>query len=183
LVEAKAYYASLGYTYIEVPWEVEEKVSKITKPPERKEYQLNSGVLVASGEQSFLQLLKDKNLEPGSYQCITPCFREEPVIDEIHKPYFMKLELINTDFPFKPTLDKMIQDAYNFFSKRIECKIIRTESANHHEDHQYDIVTADKEIELGSYGMRWNHEHIGKMWLYGTGLAEPRFSDTIKNMG
>jgi hypothetical protein len=183
LVEAKAYYASLGYDYIDVPWEVEECVSKITKPIDRKEYHLNHGVLVASGEQSFLQMIKNGNLPHGSYQCITPCFRQEPVIDETHKPYFMKLELIETAFPFKPALDQMIQHAYDFFSRRVKCKIVKTTAVNDCEDNTYDIVTVDGEIELGSYGMRWNHEHIKRMWLYGTGLAEPRFSDIINKMG
>lgn len=42
----------------------------------------------------------------------------------------------------------------------------------------YDIVTDLQKIELGSYGIR-QHPSVGR-WVYGTGLAEPRYSYAIE---
>jgi len=172
LVEAKKHYSECGYKYIEVPWEVEHKVEKITKPKNLKSYKLNSGRLVASGEQGFLQLMKDGTLPTGSFQCITPCFRDE-VVDAIHAPYFMKLELIKTINPSRLTLNNIIEDAQKFFSRYVECKVVETG------DFMYDIVSEKTNIELGSYGLR-QHNLVGN-WVYGTGLAEPRLSYVIEN--
>ena len=35
-------------------------------------------------------------------------------------------------------------------------------------------------IEVGSYGSRSIHDHL---WVYGTGLAEPRFSQALRVRG
>ena len=42
-------------------------------------------------------------------------------------------------------------------------------------DEGYDIVLNG--IEVGSYGIR-QHENL--RWIYGTGIAEPRFSTALK---
>lgn len=175
LVHAQMHYRSFGFESIEVPWEVEPEVEAITKPKGLISYPLNDGVLVASGEQGFLQLMKDKKLNAGAYQTITPCFRDEAVKDTYHHPYFMKLELIYAHCDSYINLSQMVEYAWRFFYGHIRCKIVSTG------DNMYDIITCDKGIELGSYGIR-NHPLVGS-WVYGTGLAEPRLSNTIENMG
>lgn len=175
LVTAQDYYEKLGYKNIDVPWEVESKIEKITKPVGLKSYKLNKGRLIASGEQGFLQLMKDGKLPNGMYQCTTPCFRDE-VVDDLHKPYFMKVELIKVG-PIETFLNlvRVIQHPLDFFSQYVKCKVIATG------DLTMDIVTEKNEIELGSYGIR-KHKLVGE-WIYGTGLAEPRLTYVLENMG
>lgn len=172
LVEASNYYTSQGYKYVELPWEVDNTTSDITKPPECKDYKLNDGVLVASGEQSFLQLIIDDKLTFGKYQGITPCFRHEYQYDDMHKPYFMKLELIKYGINLNSIdLVDILNKAINFFNNYIECEVIKI--ANF----QFDIVTKNNKIELGSYGYR---QYKDIEWIYGTGLAEPRLTEALK---
>lgn len=175
LVEAQNFYKEYGFVPLEVPWEVDADVEAITKPTGLKSYPLNDGVLVASGEQGFLQLMKEKKLEPGSYQTITPCFRDEVYKDVYHLPYFMKLELILAHNDSYIDLTHVVEVAWRFFTKHIRCKIVNMGNQS------FDIVSFEKGIELGSYGIR-NHPLVGS-WIYGTGLAEPRLTCTIENMG
>jgi phenylalanyl-tRNA synthetase alpha subunit len=125
------------------------------------------GYLVASGEQGFIELMIRENLV-GKYFTITPCFREEKY-DELHLPYFMKLELIDTEVDNKK-LPAMINDAKRFFDNYLETKVIPTKDG-------YDIVSAKSNIELGSYGIRAYKEFL---WVYGTGVAEPRLSQVLE---
>lgn len=178
LLEAKHYYSDQGYKYVEVPWFVPLETSAITCPPDRTPFALGKhGYLVASGEQSFLQMIRDEKLPPGKYQCITPCFRDEPKIDELHQYGFMKLELIDTreGCVWSAQLDWMVNEALEYFrSNGVMCNLDR------YQDGQ-DIVGWRKDtkqwIELGSYGIR-NHPLVGT-WIYGTGCAEPRLSQVI----
>src|SRR5207244_3422525 len=87
------YYKSNGFKYIEVPWTVDEDISNMTKPSDRKNFYVNDKVLIASAEQSLMQLIKENKLNYGKYVTLTPCFRDE-IVDDIHKQYFMKTELM-----------------------------------------------------------------------------------------
>lgn len=160
------YYTSLNYEYVEVPWMVTESIVSITKPPNSRIFKTFNGCLVASGEQSFLEIRHD--LCPAkSYQCVTPCFRDEKY-DELHLPYFMKNELIHVLWKRENpehALDKMIRDALGFF---LHGKIVKTEFG-------FDIEIEG--IEVGSFGIR---EHEGFRWVYGTGCAEPRLSQAYE---
>lgn len=174
LSDAERYYKNkLKSTYIEVPWLVSENTRKITS--DSIEFITNYGQLVGSAEQGFLQLILDNKLSLSNdkyYHSISPCFREDN-IDAIHEHFFMKLELIylpkNTTELKK--LDKMIKVANFFFSKYTKTKVINTSYLN------FDIVTKETDIELGSYGIR---EYNGIKWIYGTGVSLPRLSIAIK---
>lgn len=160
------FYEQYGYKRIEAPWTVSEFTAKVTAPPEAVLFQLkhNDKCLVASGEQSFLYLYLKDFLPKGQFQTITPCFRFES-FDDTHSKYFLKNELIKTDKVDEDELLRMVQKCYQFFSSYIpNLDIIRTSIG-------YDINY--KDIEIGSYGIR-SCTYLD--WIYGTGLAEPRFS-------
>jgi len=182
------YYSLNGYQYIQTPWLVNENTSNITKPNEKKNFFINDRVLVASGEQSFLELINKKELESGQYyQTTTPCFRDE-IEDPQHKTYFMKTELIYFEYiehdyenqiaRLKKEVDKMANTiCKNFFSKYLPVKVINLPNQSLDHYYLYDIVTDDNNmVELGSYGIR---THGGIIWAYGTGCAEPRLSYAV----
>lgn len=172
-VEALDHYEKLGYMYTDVDWTVYEDISVFTKPTNYKDFFIDEKVLVASGEQSFLQKIDDNKLPlKGRYCCITPCFRDD-VKDSLHGNYFMKLELIETKDVNGVMLHSMINDAFNFFKNYINCKIVKNE------DNSFDIlgIVKNKEFELGSYGIR---KFKDLEFIYGTGLAEPRLGKLLE---
>lgn len=161
------YYEGLGYQRIESPWTVTEDISRITKPQEKEDYKISNKkkVLVASGEQSFLYLYLKGFLPKGKFQTVTPCFRDE-VFDTFHTKYFMKNELIVTDFVDQNTLVQAMYDAKHFYDDVLgrSVDIVSTREG-------FDLVY--KGIELGSYGIR----HCDFLsWIYATGCPEPRLS-------
>jgi hypothetical protein len=157
------HYESLGYPYMEVPWVVSREAIAVTLPENATATSVQYGDLVGSGEQSFIELML-RGQAVLKACCITPCFRIEDRYDDLHHPYFMKLELINTDATTK-NLRQMILDARGFFQKYTDVAIEQTGPDT------YDIVDRDQGIELGSYGFR---EFNGRRFIYGTGLALPR---------
>lgn len=176
LNDAIEYYTDHGYRFISVPWIVPRDTTDITKPLERRPVSTFMGDLVGSGEQGFIQLMKEGKLPRGKYCCLTPCFRDEEVYDEIHLPYFMKVELINTGkYPFSAwhAVEDMADDALEFLNQGVYCKRIELEDRTCVEGKSIDIVTSTKSIELGSYGHR---KFDDLEWVYGTGIAEPRYS-------
>ncbi len=177
LAEAKSFYQSYNYNYnyIDVPWKCNKESYQLTCPYDSSlpEFEFNStknGYLVASGEQSFIEMMFNNTIKPGMYQTITPCFREEKEYSDQTRPWFMKLELCHILYDSQ-SLDKelllklMINMVINFFENYIsDLALIPT-------DIGFDLVSSG--IELGSYGYR----QAGKYeYLYGTGVAEPRFS-------
>lgn len=174
LADSLSFYEQKGYKRIEAPWWVPSSIVDITRPKDEKEgyfLQKNQKELVASGEQSFLYLANQGLLPEGKYQTITPCFREE-VQGPMRRKFFMKNELIIAGSQDTDKLNELIEDCYNFFKKYIEnsnkLEIIQT-------DLGYDINYNN--IELGSYGVR---ETSFLKWIYGTGIAEPRFSRALR---
>jgi seryl-tRNA synthetase len=161
------FYSSIGYKYIEAPWFVSDESMAVTCPPDRRCFNTFAGNLVASGEQSFIEMRKI--MKPGRYCCATPCFRDESSVDDLHLLYFFKVELINVapDDTEDATLDT-IQDALEFF-KRYGNTIRRVRT-----DIGHDLYMGD--VEIGSYGFR---SYDGFDWIYGTGCAEPRLSQAI----
>ena len=167
------YYQNFGYKMKNLDWLVNADVACFTKPVEKRLFYINEKTLVGSGEQSFLQLIDDNKLEPGRYCGITPCFRDE-IVDDLHHIYFMKIELINTIDVNLDSLNNMIDDAKTFFKKWFPVEVIETGL------NAFDIIDSKNKIELGSYGMR---KFNNTRYLYGTGLAEPRFSYVLnKNL-
>lgn len=178
IADAVEFYRARGYVYREdAPWMVSQAAYHATKPPGAEDIIVEWGdaphsYMVASGEQSFLQLMLD-GVGLKRAVCVTPCFRVEKYNDW-SKPYFMKAELINTHDVDQGHLIHMISDACAYFGQFVETRVITTG------DFSYDIVTKDGRIELGSYGIR-SAEINGKEyeWIYGTGCAEPRLSKAI----
>lgn len=182
MARASAYYDKLGYRYIEAPWIVDPKFANLTGPTQRT-YQLypiaKEGVLVASGEQSFIQLLDQGSLRDGKFFTVTPCFRDDE-LDKFHQRYFLKLELFATPGDLA-TLLEMVVDAKNFFIKeqtgiKPTIRSMPQERPTDIVGSNFDIVTQSG-IELGSYGVR-DIPEVGS-WCFGTGVAEPRYSRAL----
>ena len=155
-----------------VPYLVDPDIMEWTCPPgvvDRRMTHYNGKQYVASAEQSFLQLEKDGEIEPGTKPLIalTPCYRDEPILDETHFNIFLKLEIF--DYNPRGPVDYSV-----FWAKRmslfflefdLKTDIIQT-------DIGYDVMYGD--LELGSFGERISPKGIP--YVYGTGLAEPRAS-------
>lgn len=172
IAAAEAYYEAAGFKKIDVPWVIDRQAYQATFPEGRFPFFTLGGFLPASGEQSFIQLLLDGKLSPGRYQCTTPCFRDESEYDEIHLPYFYKVELIEIT-PQAKSWIPLAELARVFFSRYCETEIAYYKVLPFEEN---DIVEKSTKIELGSYGRR---HYKGLMWNYGTGLAEPRLSQVL----
>lgn len=180
------FYTGVGFEYIDVPWIVSEKSVAATAPVGVRMFNTFAGELVASGEQSFIEIRKrlmGATGFPALFQCVTPCFRDEPVNDDLHLQYFMKNELIAVCHPthdknYIPwaAIDFLIRNALVFFKKFVKdhdaIRVVSTPQDN-------SVVNTDiliNDIEVGSYGYRHYEDFC---WVYGTGIAEPRFSQAI----
>lgn len=165
---AITYYSGLGYRYVEAPWIVTSEAVNVTLPPGRTAYTTMGGVLVGSAEQSFIHMALNGMLGEGDYVAATPCFRDDAV-DQLHQQTFFKVELISlSPQPLEPSLvasmARMAQDFFTHMPGGDEAVIVRTQEG-------FDIELHG--VELGSYGYR---SYAGWHWIYGTGLAEPRYS-------
>jgi tRNA synthetases class II core domain (F) len=179
LHRACLHYSSLGYQQKETPWVIPENYGKTTKPHIDKSFVHNNDMfkkqaheLVGSAEQGFIYLLLNNLLPKGKYFSVSPCFRVDNY-DSTHLPWFMKLELLiyspeNED----EYLKSILNDAFNFLNINSDnqCEIVSLE------DGTYDINLNG--LEIGSYGIR-NIENI--KYIYGTGIALPRFNVANKN--
>ena len=177
IAAATHYYETKGYKEIEVPWIISLDSMLITRPKGARLFSTFAGELVASGEQSFLEI-RDQ-LKPGKYQCVTPCFRDEQIHDGLHHQYFIKNELIWVLEPWKPghtvyndILDMIIKDARDFFNAYGNTVVIDSPLNNAEGNQDIEI----NGIEVGSYGYR-SYEDFH--WIYGTGCAEPRLTMSL----
>lgn len=173
--QAINHYQERGYVYMDdAPWIVGHMAYNATKPKGAKDvfYSTKDGPTlhpVASGEQSFIQMMLDGQPIKRAI-CVTPCHRAEPKIDTLHRPYFMKAELINAQDVDGGHLIHMIHDACAFFEHFFPVRVVETETG-------YDIVEKGTRFELGSYGIRDVAVNGKRLrWIYGTGCAEPRLS-------
>lgn len=180
LAEAIEFYSQRGYHYLETPWIVDHRYTEVTKPAGRRDFYCLDGYLVASGEQSFMSAMHFGELEPGGkYQTVTPCFRDEAV-DELHQTWFLKLELIwyRPNLPVKyGAVYSVMNDANSLMSRHIKTQrtspgMCSEDPTAKHGAFTYDIESVEG-IELGSYGYR---RLLSEHWIYGTGLALPRFT-------
>lgn len=180
IAEAVDYYEDRGYSRIESPWMVSRAISDLTKPvgcstySVKKETRVGEKVFVASGEQSLLYLISKGNLpKSGKFLTVTPCLRDDPW-DETHWKTFMKLELIRYgDYVSNMTVGEVADDAFSFFSRCVDP--VRLKMTDVPVSPMLDIEL--DEVEVGSYGIR---ECSFAKWVYGTGLAEPRFSRMLR---
>jgi hypothetical protein len=181
IATAISFYEKRGYRYIETPWLVSEAISDITRPETAKQYVVTKGekrkAFVASGEQGFLYLAAKGHLSPGKYQTVTPCMRND-LFDETHVKYFVKNELIVVADTFKGRQEEIVRevmaDAQTFMEAYVD-KGIRSEDVPAFRSSFNLDLTLDG-VEIGSYGYR---ECGFLKWVYGTGVAEPRFSRLV----
>lgn len=173
LSRALTYYMGNGFQYIEVPWIVPPAIHAITCPDQSRIMMVaKHGGLVGSAEQSFIALDSAGVLGKGRFVALTPCFRDEFEVDELHQRHFMKVELYRNDDTSNSALEEMIAVAELFFyldAAGGTVERVQTEEG-------FDLMLNG--IEVGSYGIR---EANGLKWVYGTGLAEPRFSTAKKH--
>lgn len=160
-----------AFKHIDVPWLVSKKAIEGTFPGYVVET-LPGMYSIGSGEQGFIELELRGELTPGRYVTLTPCFRIEPVLDELHQNYFMKAELYITDNTSVENLHGVITMCQTFFKSlafirgyEVQPEIVAKD------DGSFDIEING--IEVGSYDIR---EYEGTRWIYGTLLAEPRFT-------
>lgn len=176
LHDAQCYYEERGFKFVETPWTVPHEIASITYEMKKSDNTFyiphKDKTLVASGEQGFLSLYNKGFLPKGYFQTTTPCFRDE-TFDETHTKYFMKNELIITAVDdVEVQVEAMVSTALGFLSKygdQNKFGIVPTGRFSY--DIEYDGV------EVGSYGYR---ECSFLKWIYGTGVAEPRFSRLTK---
>ena len=200
IARAIAFYEALGYKQVEVPWRVSIDTVNITKPASvKKDDYIIAGTgkaLLASGEQGLLYLANKGMLPPGRYQTATPCFRNESY-DRYHSKQFFKVELIElltgevTGADAHERVHAMVTDARTLF-----VQLAGTDNRSKIDAFSPDdvdelampntrpidlcmIMHDDRNIELGSYGAR---RTSFASWIYGTGLAEPRFSKALAEL-
>lgn len=166
---AVEFYKALGYQYIEVPWVAPSAIIRETLPPGGKPYKLVGEPLldielVGSAEQSLLWMAKRGSLRGFTAQRfvgVSPCFRGDER-STVRQKTFMKVEL------WAPPFTEVSADAWEFF-KEEGAVVNRVTTPN-----GKDLYVAG--LEVGSYGHRTSGEIS---WTYGTGLAEPRFSQAL----
>jgi hypothetical protein len=185
LIEAAIqYYKARGFEYIEVPWVVSAKAMNVTVPSYGTK-STSDNCFVASGEQSFMQMILDGALPHGRYCCATPCYRPwDAGKSAQHQAQFFKVELIqyikdsiydSMDYWKLRYTAEMFFKRYVYGVRQIDTKDDDRQECTTHTSH--DIVT-DWGLELGSYGHR-SHFDIGA-WIYGTGVALPRLQNAME---
>lgn len=187
IADAVSFYQEQGYVYVEAPWIVPEACVRATLPDWAKLHLLvGDGALVGSAEQAFIHMVEEGRLTPGKYMAAGPCFRYEKEHDYLHQQYFFKVELIHLlepqkypDGSWKPlslmqehpgqALSYCLGAAVKFFNTQTStpAALVDTKIG-------FDLELHG--IEIGSYGIRNHGPHT---WVYGTGVAEPRFSQAL----
>lgn len=179
-----------GFIFVDLPWVVQRQYSDATRPPTAQDFETPMGSLVASGEQSFLQMWVRGELPPMQkgalgYVGWTPCFRDEPVLDQLHQTMFLKVEwFVPETFSRSPDLPKLMEIQMGVFRNlathylstsyrevKNALTIVKMDNGS------YDINACG--IEIGSYGRRGFDSHS---YAYGTGLALPRFTTALASM-
>jgi hypothetical protein len=173
IADAQDYYSEHRYTPVAVPWVIGDEAYSATIPDGVARYETLGGFLVGSAEQSFIQMLLD-GVEPlGRMQAASPCFRDEEH-DELHSPYFFKLELFDNTLPMDTkSVLSVLDDARGFMERYLPTKLVQEGPTS------WDIVSAHSGVELGSYGVRKVAEHS---WIYGTGVALPRLQQAVGSL-
>ena len=158
LMDSMNYYSSIGYVPMECSMLVDEDVIKHTLPEGKMALEHRDGLYyVGSAEQSFLQLVKNKESLCDKMMFITPCHRDEDIIDASHLNIFMKVELINL-------VENPIEDVINFYKKMLKVDVVK-----HFDKDVTDLMLNG--FEVGSYG---EGVYRNQLYYYGTGIAFPR---------
>ena len=172
--QAIKYYDTCGFKYIEAPWLINYEAVNATLPSNRygigtSSPYMESKYLPGSAEQSFIQMMIDGSIKPGKYCAAGPCYRDERV-DKLHSITFFKVELIIIGMNDEKSLNTVLIHSRHFMEQLSDCDIdiLKTNDG-------FDLLLNG--IEVGSYGIRSYKNH---KWVYGTGLALPRFDLAIK---
>ena len=180
LHRAMMHYEEDGCHFATVPYLVDPDIMEFTCPPgviDKRLTHFDGKQYVASAEQSFLQMEKEGKLDGDDLippmLALTPCYRDEYILDEVHLNIFLKLEI----FHYNPEEVRGVNWAYfwaesmqSFFAEEgLVTHIIATNIG-------YDVIT-EGGLELGSFGYRTSPK--GVQYVYATGLAEPRASIAI----
>ena len=175
-----------GYAFVDLPWVVSPEFTNATRPAwvTQEDPSTRYGNLLASGEQAFLALEQDNGLPAGfsGYVGWTPCFRDEGTFDRFHHFYFMKSEVFVpcTAANAQTELAAVIAAARQWFATELALlglpeNLLAVERISLE---QQDLVLNG--IEIGSYGIRPCAQGL---YIYGTGCAEPRFSEAARFAG
>ena len=174
LGRAVNFYKGFGFQQIETPWRITQAVYDATAPQTATPFRCRldgdrPDILVGSAEQGLLEVMW--SLRRGNYLSVSPCFRDNEV-DETHFSDFMKVELCVVD----PSSDahEWLGVLATGFAKSEAARSERVPT-----DSGFDLYCGG--IEIGSYGIR-SASIDGRTftWAYGTGLAEPRFSQAVQ---
>lgn len=172
LHEALNYYHGIGFELISAPMLVHDRYNAWTCPNNIEGIKRHSDGLgyVGSAEQSFLSLLHSdqSKYSDGMYCMVTPCVRNEPVLDDLHYEVFLKVELISTRVDVRA--DDLAKFALKFFTTyNSSARIVLEDSPN---SRNLCDILINGDIEVGSYG---TDTFNGVTYHFGTGLALPRF--------
>lgn len=172
IYEAMTFFKMRGYEFISVPYVVDKDIVAYTLPENRKALSHASyGDYVGSAEQSIYQIIKDYGVKSLPDKClmITPCQRDEPILDESHLEIFLKIELVSFNLGFGHTsIRDDVLDFYKSLNVENMTYVIQDDGVS------YDININN--IEVSSYGYRWFDNVLVS---YGTGLALPRFEYAV----
>ena len=183
LHKALKYFSKHGFTQIEVPWRVSKEAINVTFNS-NESFKSDDKFLVGSAEQGFLELqLQGKLTSSGQYMSVSPCFRNETA-DYYHQQEFIKLELIYfSNFEISKDDVQFVafrQFVVSFITKKLNIKssdIIIMQTNDKSSLHSEDILING--LEYGSYGVRMFKDFY---YIYGTGIALPRFSKIYKTL-
>lgn len=169
------FYQRNDFILATVPMTVEKKYANLTKPEDKDidlDLKHNGRHYVASAEQSFLEMYdKGKLIKGTKYAAVTPCYRQEDILDATHFNVFIKLELFivtRTYSEAQEYLNYILRKARFFFTYYARLTLVEDRI----NENQIDLNTMGNNIEVGSYGIR--QALNGDYYVYGTGLAEPR---------
>lgn len=172
IMEAMNIYQEMGYKPLTVPTCIKHEYNSWTLKDKSVNFLYQNDLsFIGSAEQAFIQLYENDKSLHGSYFAITPCHRDEKVIDDTHLNIFLKIELINIGVHKQ---DLIKDDAMLVFTSLYPNGKFSTEFSGGR-DGEEDILLNG--IEIGSYGE--DTMPSGMQYTYGTGLAEPRFSYAI----
>jgi len=171
LASAVRFYEEEGYQRVESPWFQPMDVIAETCPNSANIIVAGHfGGLVGSAEQSLMAADFEGKLGKGRFFSLTPCFRNEPVIDRLHLTCFMKVELYDNEHCDENGVMGVLSVAKRFMEQAVDQQIDILKTAD-----GFDLMLGD--VEVGSYGIRTRR---GTTWVYGTGVAEPRLSTAVR---
>lgn len=160
------HYGKQGFELIEVPWIVPSWVAASTweRASTHDPFRTEFGHLLGSAEQGFAALQATGQLSPGSRIAVSPCFRNEAALDATRRLWFVKAELHDTTGREPEDLARLAADWYSELAGGASIEMVGTPEG-------IDLYLDG--LEIGSYGRR---QALGVSWVYGTAIAEPRFS-------